>query len=87
MSTQRRGFLKLVGRNFENKKLVRRRQDMVSIQKLVTFFFFLFLLLFSFFFSPHSMLMFFMLVPFIQRNPSRSDSFNEPITESLNRFD
>lgn len=53
MSTQRRGFLKLVGRNFENKKLVRRRQDMVSIQKLVTFFFFLFLLLFSFFFfSP-----------------------------------
>lgn len=47
MSTQRRGFLKLVGRNFENKKLVRRRQDMVSIQKLVTFFFFI--LLFFFF--------------------------------------
>lgn len=48
MSTQRRGFLKLVGRNFENKKLVRRRQDMVSIQKLVTFFFFLFYFFFPF---------------------------------------
>lgn len=73
MSTQRRGFLKLVGRNFENKKLVRRRQDMVSIQKLVTFFF----LYFTFFLFFHSMLMFFMLVPFIES--FQIASFNEPI--------